>query len=146
MSEYLQNVNTSVYTSNNSLLFQSFSSLSHSCSRCGSNEFKEILEPTSRKQYAKILCAKCSKFKSWQRDPVISEQHAERKIKIEKLIETGRASDWELSFLRNIRNSRVLTVKQSNKFSQVCNRLLPDISSKPGEYDEIVSWLWNTPE
>lgn len=141
MNENSQNVNTIVNTLNNSLLSQSFLSLSHTCQRCGSNQFKEILEPSSSRQYAKILCAKCHKFKSWQRDPVISEQHAERKIKIEKLIDTGRTSDWELSFLRNIRNARVLTVKQANKFQQVCNRLLPATDSKANEYDWAVALM-----
>lgn len=145
MSEYLQNVNTSVYTSNNSLFSQSFTTLSHSCSRCGSNQFKEVLELSSSRQYAKILCAKCSKFKSWQRDPSITEAHNERKIKIEKLIDTGRATNWEISFLRNIRRTRVLTVKQANKFHQVCDRILPDSESKAHEYDWVVA-LMDAPE
>ncbi|MBW4607097.1 MAG: hypothetical protein KME22_07700 [Hassallia sp. WJT32-NPBG1] len=146
MSEYFSNVNTFVDTSNNSLFSQSFTSLSHVCGRCGSHDFEEILEPSSSRQFAKIVCAKCGKFKSWQRDPSITELHNERKIKIEKLIDTGRATNWEISFLRNIRRSRILTVKQANKFRQVCDRLLPDTESKASEYDDIISWLWEAPE
>jgi ribosomal protein S27AE len=142
MKQNSKNVNTLVDTLNNSLLSQSFISLSHVCVRCGSHQFREILEPVNSPHHARIVCGECEKFKAWQKDPAISEAYHERIILIDKLLATHKTNSWETNFLKDIRQPRVLTGRQPVKLSQICKRLLPDISAKPGEYDEIVDWLW----
>lgn len=140
MHQNFSNVNTNVGTLKAS--FPSLYNESSSCSRCGSNEFLEILLPPNHVHYAEIKCANCGKHERWQKDPAISEAYHERIILIDKLLATNKTNSWETTFLKDIRKPRFLTGRQPVKLSQICKRLLPDISAKPEEYDEIVDWLW----
>lgn len=135
MNQKAKNVNTFVDTSNN--IFPSFPSLYSTCSRCQSNNFREIKTLEGSLHFAKIICADCGFYQRWQQNPEVSEIHHERIIQIDRLLQSQKSTEWEHQFLVDVRKRRTLSPKQLNKLNQISCRIL----SNNDDYDWAVDLL-----
>jgi hypothetical protein len=86
---------------------------------CSHVKTVDIRMPEDCKHYSKIICADCNKFLTWGKNPRLTQDHEQRKHKIDILLDDGIINTWERHFLESIKDKRIITPKQNEILERI---------------------------
>lgn len=89
---------------------------------CNHDETIDELMPEGCIHYSKKVCIKCNKFLRWNPNPETIKQFNERVTIIQTLMGITGLSEFEKSFLRNIKTCKHLTPKQNDVWVKICKK------------------------
>ena len=92
------------------------------CPRCKSTHLIRQTgadEPTCH--YGRLKCGSCGRHIQWLRDPQVCFHFQARGQAIDKILQNHSASltQWEINFLKSVRQQRKLTEKQRDRLNTI---------------------------
>ena len=96
------------------------------CPRCASTNFiRQTGKDEETSHYGRLKCGDCGRFLQWLRDPSTTLTTMQRNAAIIEIFKhPAKLSDWEIKFLRSIKEKRYLTEKQRDKLNIIGQRIL----------------------
>ena len=90
---------------------------------CGSDDIGAVAllpgQPGHGTHHGKFVCCRCSRFNGWVPNPKVTVAADERGVRIKALLDGGKLSDWQRTFVQSISRQRHLTDKQQAVWQRI---------------------------